>query len=183
MNYQCSPWVKKWKTDPRKELCIDLDFQTDHLLPDSIMTLCTPYYLSLIISFFLYFPYKCLHSSFKIHSVFVTVTVATCSVYLKNLIAIHCQRPLQKHVNNHTDNVNGVTFVTHKHMSLEGPILYCCYQYFLVVLYNKSMFLTWKCLSCGATTAEPWSPYVFKWAVGVAQSLCDESLMFNCKLI
>ena len=33
------------------------------------------------ISLFLYFPYKCIHSSFEIHSVFVTVTVATCTVY------------------------------------------------------------------------------------------------------
>ena len=27
----------------------------------------------------------------------------------KSITSIHCQRPLQKHVNNHIDNVNGVT--------------------------------------------------------------------------
>ena len=158
----------EWK-NPRKELYIDLDFQTDYLLPDSIVTLCTqgrkaiyffvtdpiflrrklipdpkndenfdpctrfccwpdawfhekhcwsrfhvmwfqilelwslisapylplipdsiyplttltPYYLSLIICF----PYECIHFSFEINSVFATVAVATCTVYLKNLIA------------------------------------------------------------------------------------------------
>ena len=46
-----------------------------------------PYYVSLIISFFLYFSYKFVHSSFEIPSVVVTGTVATCYVYLKNLIA------------------------------------------------------------------------------------------------
>ena len=46
-----------------------------------------PYYVSLIISFFLYFSYKFVLSSFEIHSVLVTGTVATCCVYLKNLIA------------------------------------------------------------------------------------------------
>ena len=40
----------------------------------------------------------------------------------KSITSIHCQRPLQKHVNNHIDNVNGVRFVTRKHMSLQGPI-------------------------------------------------------------
>ena len=35
----------------------------------------------------------------------------------KSITSIHCQRPLQKHVNNHIDIVNGVTFVTRKHMS------------------------------------------------------------------
>ena len=40
----------------------------------------------------------------------------------KSITSIHCQRPLQKHVNNHIDNVNGVTFVTRKHMSPQGPI-------------------------------------------------------------
>ena len=47
-----------------------------------------PYYVSLIISIFLYFSYKLVHSFFEIHSVLVTGTVATCCVYLKNLIAI-----------------------------------------------------------------------------------------------
>ena len=47
-----------------------------------------PYYVSLIISFFIYFSYKFVHSSFKIHSVLVTGTVTTCCVHLKNLIAI-----------------------------------------------------------------------------------------------
>ena len=47
-----------------------------------------PYYVSLIISFFLYFSYKFVYSSFEIHSVLVTGTVATCFVYLKNVIAI-----------------------------------------------------------------------------------------------
>ena len=46
------------------------------------------YYVSLIISFFLYFSYKFVYSSFEIHSVLVTGAVATCCVYLKNLIAI-----------------------------------------------------------------------------------------------
>ena len=50
------PWEfflsEKTKKNLRRELCIDLDFQTDQLLPDSIMTLCTPYYLSLISSLF-----------------------------------------------------------------------------------------------------------------------------------
>ena len=40
----------------------------------------------------------------------------------KSITSIHCQRPLQKHVNNHIDNVNGVTFVACKHMSPQGPI-------------------------------------------------------------
>ena len=31
----------------------------------------------------------------------------------KSITSIHCQRPLKKHVKNHVDNVNGVTFVTH----------------------------------------------------------------------
>ena len=30
---------------------------------------------------------------------------------IKSITSIHCQRPLQKHVNNHIDNVNGVTLV------------------------------------------------------------------------
>ena len=45
------------------------------------------------------------------------------------------ERPLQKHVNNHTDNVNGVTFVTRKHMSPAGPI-------FLFLQGGKSKKLT-----------------------------------------
>ena len=40
----------------------------------------------------------------------------------KSVTSIHCQRPLQKHVSNHIDNVNVVTFVTCKHMSPQGPI-------------------------------------------------------------
>ena len=40
----------------------------------------------------------------------------------KSITSIHCQRPLQKHVNNHIDNFNGVTFITRKHMSPQGPI-------------------------------------------------------------
>ena len=70
--------------------------------------------------FLIYFPYKCIHSPFKIHSVFVTDTVAKCSVYLRNLkciASIHCQHPLEN-----TENANGVTFVTRKLMSREGPI-------------------------------------------------------------
>ena len=35
---------------------------------------------------------------------------------------------LQKHVNNHIDNVNGVTFVTRKHMSSQGAIFSCYLQ-------------------------------------------------------
>ena len=35
----------------------------------------------------------------------------------KSITSTHCQRPLQKHVNNHIDSVNGLTFVTRKHMS------------------------------------------------------------------
>ena len=42
----------------------------------------------------------------------------------KSITCIHCQSPLQKHVNNHIDNVNGVTFVTRKHMSPQGPTFY-----------------------------------------------------------
>ena len=42
----------------------------------------------------------------------------------KSITSIRCQRPLQKHVNNHIDNVNGVTFVTRKHMSSQGTIFY-----------------------------------------------------------
>ena len=40
----------------------------------------------------------------------------------KSIRSIHCQRPLQKHVNNHMDIVNGVTFVTRERMSPQGPI-------------------------------------------------------------
>ena len=29
----------------------------------------------------------------------------------KSITSIHCQRPLQKHVNNHIEDVNGLTFV------------------------------------------------------------------------
>jgi len=47
-----------------------------------------PDYVSLIISFFLYFSCKFVHSSFEIHSVLVTGTVARCCVHLKNLTAI-----------------------------------------------------------------------------------------------
>ena len=42
----------------------------------------------------------------------------------KSITSIHCQRPLQKHVNNHIDIVNGVTFVTRKHMSPQGPLFF-----------------------------------------------------------
>ena len=42
----------------------------------------------------------------------------------KSTTSIHCQHPLQKHVNNHIDNVNGVTFVTRKHVSPQGPIFW-----------------------------------------------------------
>ena len=44
----------------------------------------------------------------------------------KSITSIHCQRPLQKHVNNHIDNVNGLTFVTCKHMSPQGPVFVVC---------------------------------------------------------
>ena len=44
----------------------------------------------------------------------------------KSITSIHCQRPLQKHVNNHIDNVYGVTFVTRKHMFPQGPIFTLC---------------------------------------------------------
>ena len=50
----------------------------------------------------------------------------------KSKTSIHCQRPLQKHVNNHIDNVNGVTFVTRKHMSPQGPIFH--YYHFILPL-------------------------------------------------
>ena len=40
----------------------------------------------------------------------------------KSITSIHCQSQLQKHVNNHIDNVNGVTLVTRKHMYPQGPI-------------------------------------------------------------
>ena len=57
----------------------------------------------------------------------------------KSIRNIHCQRPLQNHVNNHTDNVNGVTFVTRKHMSPEGPIftLFFC-NHFLCFLFSRA---------------------------------------------
>ena len=42
----------------------------------------------------------------------------------KSITSINYQRPLQKHVNNHIDNVNGVTFVTRKHMSPQGPFFF-----------------------------------------------------------
>ena len=42
----------------------------------------------------------------------------------KSITSIHCQRPLQKHVNNHIDNVNGVAFITRKHMSPQRPIFF-----------------------------------------------------------
>ena len=35
----------------------------------------------------------------------------------KSITSIHCQRSLQKHVNNHINVVNGVIFVTRKHVS------------------------------------------------------------------
>ena len=44
-----------------------------------------PYYVALIIPFFLYFSYKFVHSSLEIHLVLVTGTVATCCVYLKTI--------------------------------------------------------------------------------------------------
>ena len=44
------------------------------------------------------------------------------TIRFKSITSIHCQRPLRKHVNNHIDIVNGVTFVTRKHMSPQGPI-------------------------------------------------------------
>ena len=115
-------------------LCTDLDFQTDHLLPDSITTLCAPYYLSLIISFFPYFLYKCIHSSFEIHLVFVTVTVATCSVYLKNLIAMlfvhskHSLSMLIRKVNNQLDSVK------------DGA--YYCYCAYVLRILRYSHFLS-----------------------------------------
>ena len=46
----------------------------------------------------------------------------SCFQSIKSITSLHCQRPLQKHVNNHIDNVNGVTFVTRKHMSPQWPI-------------------------------------------------------------
>ena len=44
--------ILEWKNKKQiqeTEIYIDLDFQTDHVLQDSIITLCTPYNLSLII--------------------------------------------------------------------------------------------------------------------------------------
>ena len=40
---------------------------------------------------------------------------------LKSITSIHCQRPLQKHVNNHMDNVNGVT-EEKQHLNLDKLI-------------------------------------------------------------
>ena len=59
----------------------------------------------------------------------------------KSITSIHCQRPLQKHVNNHIDNVNGVTFVTRKHMFPQGPI-------FQVELYLIFVDICSSCLNC-----------------------------------
>ena len=88
-NHQCSSWVNKCKKKNSKKgtlywLWFSNRSPTAGFHHD--FTTITLYYLSLIISFFLYFSYKCIHSFFEIHSVFVTVTVATCSVYLKNFV-------------------------------------------------------------------------------------------------
>ena len=56
-----------------------------------------------------------------------------------SITSIHCQRPLQKHVNNHIDNVIGVTFVTRKHMSTQRPIFFI--SLVLVAGNNRSMTL------------------------------------------
>ena len=58
---------------------------------------------------------------------------------LKSITSIHCQRPLQKHVNNHIDNVNGVTFVTRKHMSPQGPIFVNFHHSVLFNCYGEHM--------------------------------------------
>jgi len=42
-NNQCSSWMKKYKTNPTSLQWPWIDFQSDHLLRDSIITLCTPW--------------------------------------------------------------------------------------------------------------------------------------------
>ena len=53
---------------------------------------------------------------------------------LRAFQAFIVKHPLQKQVNNHTDNVNSVTFVTRKHMSPEGPI-------FILIISNEEKIL------------------------------------------
>ena len=60
----------------------------------------------------------------------------------KSITSIHCQRPLQKHVNNHIDNVNGVTFVTRKHMSPQGPIFVTCLGTLILTAEVQSSIVT-----------------------------------------
>ena len=51
--------------------------------------------------------------------------------------------------NNHTDNVNGVTFVTRKHMSPEGPIfdnLSCTWEFsFVFYVISLEIKCPWIC--------------------------------------
>ena len=123
--------LKNKKTNPPKELCIDLEFQTDRPLADSIITLCTPYYLSLIICFLFIFPIyaSILPSKFtqflqllqKPHAVFICKT-AMLFVHSKHSLSTPIRKTCQQ-----SHNVNDVTFATRKHMSPEGPIFvaYC----------------------------------------------------------
>ena len=63
----------------------------------------------------------------------------------KSITSIHCQRPLQKLVNNHIDSVNGVTFVTRKHMSPQGPIFFN----------GRVLFSIWQALHLSLVDIKP----------------------------
>ena len=61
----------------------------------------------------------------------------------KTITSIHCQRPLQKRVNNHIDNVDGVTFNTRKHMSPQGPI-FCGWlwnSYLVIIVWLNNVII------------------------------------------
>ena len=102
-----------------------------------------PYYISLIISFFLYFSYKFVHSSFEIPSVVVTSIVSTCCVYLKNLIAIAETMEMK--------NIWSVDFSELLGKVSQEPLndnLFCCFAVELVFLgpfssvFNVYIFVT-----------------------------------------
>ena len=77
-------------------------------------------------------------------------TIAKCSVYLQNFIAMLFVHSMQafigKHVNNHTDNFNRVTFVTRELMSHEGPILTKCFviRKYHTSYWNINMKAHWR---------------------------------------
>ena len=77
-------------------------------------------------------------------------TIAKCSVYLQNFIAMLFVHSMQafigKHVNDHTDNFNRVTFVTRELMSHEGPILTKCFviRKYHTSYWNINMKAHWR---------------------------------------